>query len=204
MGKPAMGKRRSRTGAVVALEPGPVGADAFSAHRGWLEGMLRRFTGDGAGAQDLVQETLLKAALSRGPREPAKERAWLAAIAMNAARDNARKVSRRHEVPAGEGMLDKAVSAPTPGPEEVLLDAEMATCIAGFLERLSSPRREVVALHDLLGLNHREIADRLGISEENSRVTLHRGRIGLRKILSQECELDFAGDPVPCERKHEG
>jgi RNA polymerase sigma-70 factor (ECF subfamily) len=166
--------------------------------------MLRRFTGDGAGAQDLVQETLAKAARSHGPREPGKERAWLAAIAMNAARDNARKVLRRHEVPAADGMLETAVSAEEPSPEEVLLDAEMATCIAELLDRLPGPQREVVALHDLIGLNHREIAERLGISEANSRVTLHRGRLGLREIFSEGCELNFAADAVPCERKHKG
>jgi RNA polymerase sigma-70 factor (ECF subfamily) len=174
-------------------------AAALRQHRPWLLRLLRRLTGDPALAQDLVQETFVKAIANRGPRELAKLRSWLAAIAINTARDTARKASRRYEVAATEGLhtiVDEA-----PGPQASLLRTEMNVCIAEFVDRLPRPQRQVVALHDLVDLTHQEIADRLAITEANSRVLLHRGRSNLRELLEEGCVLEFAGDPVPCERK---
>lgn len=194
-------KSNRRKAAAVGAEAEGISeaAAALTQHRPWLLGLLRRLTGDPALAQDLVQETFVKAIANRGPREPAKLRSWLAAIAINTARDTARKASRRYEVAATEGLhtiVDEA-----PGPQASLLGTEMNVCIAEFVDRLPRPQRQVVALHDLVGLAHQEIADRLAITEANSRVLLHRGRSKLRELLEEGCVLQFAGDPVPCERK---
>jgi RNA polymerase sigma-70 factor (ECF subfamily) len=84
--------------------------------------------------------------------------------------------------------------------EHALLESEMAACIGEFLVQLPHPQHDVVALHDMAGLTHPEIADVLEISVANSRVVLHRGRAALRAILRQNCVLSF-DDAVPCERK---
>ena len=77
----------------------------------------------------------------------------------------------------------------------------MAACVGEFLFQLPQPQHDVLALHDMAGLTHPEIAGVLGISVANSRVLLHRGRAALREILRQNCELSFDGDGIPCERK---
>jgi len=192
--------RRRKALAVRAAEGAPEWAAALEPYRPWLLRILRRLTGDPALAQDLVQEAFVKAIASRGPREPAKLRSWLVAIAINTARDTARKAYRRHEIAASDPVLPTAVDE-APGPQESLLRSEMNVCIAEFVDRLPRPQRQVVALYDLVGLAHEEIADRLAITEANSRVLLHRGRSNLRELLEEGCVLRFAGDAVPCERK---
>ncbi len=192
--------RAKRKAAAVAGEAPPAEAGALARHRRWLTGLLRRLTGDPALAQDLAQETFLKALASGGPREAEKLRPWLAAIAINLARDWARKAARAGQRTAGEEQAE-AIADAAPGPLAALLEREMQVCVAEFVDRLPAPQRRVVALHDLIGLNHAETARRLSITEANSRVLLHRGRAALRHLLEDGCVLDFAGGAVPCERK---
>jgi len=188
-----------KTMVATAVAEGMSGLAAqIEPYRPWLLGLCRRITGDPALADDLVQETLVKAIAGRGPREPAKLRSWLAAIAINTARDAARKAFRRYEVAATDAV--QTIIDKTPGPQESLLATEMSACIGEFIDRLPCPQRQVVALHDLFGLKHQEIAEHLAITEANSRVLLHRGREKLRELLEQGCVLKF-GDEVPCERK---
>jgi RNA polymerase sigma-70 factor (ECF subfamily) len=46
--------------------------------------------------------------------------------------------------------------------------------------------------------SHAEIAEVLGVREENARVLLHRARIALRARLRQNCQLSFGRDAIPC------
>jgi RNA polymerase sigma-70 factor (ECF subfamily) len=187
----------------AAAERAPDWGAALAQHSPWLIGLISRLTGDRALAQDLVQEAYLKALASHGPREPDKLRSWLASIAVNAARDAARKTSRTREIAAGD-QLGHGLSDETPDPQEALLQAEMSSCIAEFVDKLPAPQRQVVALHDLIGFSHGEIAERLGVSKANSRVLLHRGRAQLHKLFEGGCVLTFDGDAMPCERKAKG
>ena len=77
----------------------------------------------------------------------------------------------------------------------------MSACIAEHLFRLPEPQRDVVALRDMGGLTHREIAAALGLSEAASRVYLHRGRKVLRALLQRDCIVTLGDDPIPCERR---
>ena len=52
------------------------------------------------------------------------------------------------------------------------------------MQVLTDLQREVLLLFDFEGFSHREIADRLGISEGSARVHLHNGRKALREQLS--------------------
>ncbi len=81
------------------------------------------------------------------------------------------------------------------------LKKEMSGCIGEYLIRLPQPQREVVALHDMAGLTHKEIAAQLDLSEANARVLLHRGRAAFRKILEEHCVLTLGEDAIPCERR---
>ncbi len=78
------------------------------------------------------------------------------------------------------------------------MQKEMATCIGRYVLQLPERQLEAVALHDMGGLGHAEIALHLGISEGNARVLLHRGRAALRRILEEHCVLSF-DDSIPCE-----
>jgi RNA polymerase sigma-70 factor (ECF subfamily) len=177
-------------------------SDAIAFHRPLVRAFVLRHVGDEALADDLTQETFLRVERSSSThRGEASVRSWLCAIALNLIRDHFRATGR---VPAATSA-PQALDAVDPGEdgEHALLESEMATCVGEFLFQLPRPQQDVLALHDMAGLTHLEIAGVLGVSVANSRVLLHRGRAALRKILEQNCTLSFDGEGIPCERKEE-
>ena len=59
-----------------------------------------------------------------------------------------------------------------------------AACAA--LDRLPSQQRQVVLLRDVEGLSGEEASEVLGLRPGNQRVLLHRGRAGLRGMLTAQ------------------
>ncbi len=176
-----------------------VADDSLAVHRQVVRGFVLRHVGDEAVADDLTQETYLRAQRTSSPhRGEASERSWLCAIALNVVRDHYRAAGRTPETTSAPEVVE-GVGSDEDG-EHALLESEMAACIGEFLVQLPRLQHDVMALHDMAGLTHAEIADVLEISVANSRVLLHRGRAALRGILKQNCVLSF-DDAVPCERK---
>ena len=174
--------------------------DAMIEHRPLVRAFVMRHVGDEALADDLTQETFLRVERSSSThRGEASVRSWLCAIALNLTRDHFRASGRLPATTSAPQALD-AVDSGEDG-ERALLESEMAACVGEFLFQLPQPQHDVLALHDMAGLTHPEIAAVLDISVGNSRVLLHRGRSVLRKILEQNCTLSFDSDDIPCERK---
>ncbi len=170
-------------------------------HREAVRAFVRRLVHDDGIAEDLTQEALLRAHRTAATRRgEAGERTWLMAIALNLVRDHFRAAKRTPEV-AADGDAVERVASDAPDAEFAVLQKEMSACIAEFLTHLPAPQQDVVALHDMAGLKHREIAAVLDISEANARVLLHRGRAAFREILERNCSLAINGDAIPCERK---
>ncbi|MDJ0712183.1 MAG: sigma-70 family RNA polymerase sigma factor [Woeseiaceae bacterium] len=180
---------------IAVVDTGRLGDSA--AERDYLMGFIIRFVDNRAMADDLVQETLLKAHNARQSfRGDASRRTWLCATALNSIRDRYRRQSRRPE-----DLVDPDRFADVPGDvalEDGLGQSEMDACIRGFILRLPERQCNVIALHDIAGLTHREIGATLGITAANSRVVLHRARAGLKQLLEDNCTLRF-GESVPCE-----
>ena len=173
--------------------------DGLAALGAAVRGFALRLVGDPALADDLAQEALGRAHRARGGfRGEAAERSWLFAIALNVVRDHFRAQAR-----APKTTSDPALMAALPAADNTegsLLEREMATCIGGYVLRLPPRQQDAVALHDLAGLSHSEVAAALGVSEGHCRVLVHRGRAALKALLEENCELSF-DDPIPCERK---
>jgi RNA polymerase sigma-70 factor (ECF subfamily) len=169
-------------------------------HRQAIWGFVLRRVGNEAIADDLTQETFLRVQRSSSSyRGDASPRSWLRAIALNVVRDHFRAAGR-----LGERNRDATAPEELPSGEDgerALLASEMSACVGEYLLELPRPQYDVVALHEMAGLTHPEIASALGISVANSRVLLHRGRAALREILRHNCTLSFGGDGAPCERK---
>lgn len=163
-----------------------------------VRGFVHRLVGNEAVAEDLTQETFLRAQRSSGAyRGEASERSWLCAIALNLVRDHFRAAKRTPATTTDGAVLERVPS--DENIEQDLLKAEMSACIGGYLRQLPRAQYDVLALHDMGGLSHAEIAAVLGISTANARVLLHRGRAALRKILETHCVLSFGDDAIPCE-----
>src|SRR5262245_56378130 len=76
-------------------EPPPDVAHEYTAHRAFLWGLCYRLTGSAADAEDLVQETFVRA-LARPPaRRDLPWRPWLVQVALNLGRDLLRRRRRR-------------------------------------------------------------------------------------------------------------
>jgi RNA polymerase sigma-70 factor (ECF subfamily) len=165
----------------------------ITAHLDGLYNTARRLTRHTSSAEDLLQETMLKAWRSFHTLQPGTNaRAWLYRILMNTYFDAQRKQSLEPEiVPADDvGDLylygrarDGAALSESGNPErevlEHILDAEMRES----LEALPLPFLSAVLLVDVDGFAYREAADVLGIPVGTVMSRLYRGRHTLRRRL---------------------
>jgi RNA polymerase sigma-70 factor (ECF subfamily) len=144
-------------------------------------------TGNAADADDLAQETFVRA----WEKPPAKTdepwRPWLVAVAMNLSRDLLRRRKRRpYEGPWLPSPIETGDEAAPPSYEPVdekgnpaarydmLESVSFAFLLA--LEALTPAQRAVLLLRDVFDYSVRETADALGMSEANVKTTHHRAR----------------------------
>jgi RNA polymerase sigma-70 factor (ECF subfamily) len=164
---------------------------------------LLRFTRslarDPAQAEDLAQETLLRALERAGTfRGDAALATWLHRIAHNLAVDRAR---RAREVPT-EDVADEVEArwhddAYTVDAAAVVARAETRDELEDALIRLPVVYRAAVVLHDAEGLTVAEIADIAGVSLPAAKQRLRRGRMMLVSALARGAERRHALSGVP-------
>ena len=162
---------------------------------------LRRCVGDQAVAEDLLQETLIRAA--KGLPDFAGRsnvKTWAFSIATRVAADHFRAPDRRVKIVE----VDEAADLPDPDralDEGVVVD-EMNACVRQVIDSLPEHYRAALVLHDLEGLNAEQVAGICGCSLATAKIRIHRARDRLRKALQQACEFYRDGDDVfRCDRK---
>jgi RNA polymerase sigma-70 factor (ECF subfamily) len=151
-----------------------------------------RLTGNETDANDVVQDTYVRAFRGlRRFRGDAQFSTWLYRIASNCASSfTARRTRQRCD-----SLSEAAEVIQTNPDQDPTLQAEASTLrqtIERALEQLPQRLRAVVVLKHLEDLSHREIAERLGISESATKVRLHRARNTLRRILPLSDEHERA------------
>jgi len=140
---------------------------------------------NGAEAEEVVQETFLKAYRLRGKvRSPETFPAWLAALARNAAVDLLR---RRRTVPLPEG-IDEFADGAAPLASADLEAAERRQRIGTLLGGLPETHRTAVTLRFLEEMDYESIARLMGISHGALRGILGRAMGTLRRKLAPERE----------------
>jgi RNA polymerase sigma factor (sigma-70 family) len=107
--------------------------------------------------------------------ERGEPRAWLFGIARNAALDELRRRGRQAELTAEPADLESF------GTEEGAERNELRLAVSAALERLEPSERELIALKFFAGLENREIARVLGVSDSNAGTKLHRAMTKLRE-----------------------
>lgn len=176
-------------------------ADAVSGHRDAIYRYIRRIVGDATEAEDLTQETLVRAHEKLSTLESeTRLTAWLYRIATNLCYDRFRSASFRRR-PASLGIGDaedeESPTVVTPQDETPRLDLameqdEMGSCVRRYLDGLSDSYRAVILLHDVQGLTNARIAEMLGTSLAAVKIKLHRARERLKAALENAC--DFTTD----------
>ena len=150
----------------------------FALHGRRLYRLARRLSRDGAEAEDLVQETFLRAA--RAPRslpgEGGSAEAWLVRALVRLAQDRFRRSRVRRE--ALPRLADSERSS-----ADVEAAAIARRDVAAALAELAPRRRAVVVLHELEERDTAEVAALLGIARVTVRWHLAAGRRELARRL---------------------
>ena len=149
--------------------------------------LLFRLTGDHHTAEDLFQETFLRAYRGLGRYEgKSKLSTWIYSVALNVYRDHYRKSRKsRHDIRIEDtGLFFSA--GPGSSPEEAFLMKEERAELQELLVSLRPALRVPVVLFYIEGLAVEEIAAVTGRSEPSIKTALHRARKLLKEKLGRE------------------
>jgi len=163
-------------------------------HAEHLYRIALRLTGSRQAAEDLVQETYLRAFRAwRSYRPGTNLAAWLATIMRNANLDELRRQSRRPvQEPLdddGDYYLYNRLAAAGPQPQDEVIARLSGNAIVSALGDLPPNFREVVVLVDVGDFTYADAAGILGIPIGTVMSRLYRGRRLLKRALA-----DQAGD----------
>lgn len=162
-------------------------------HRARLLRFCRASLGEAGGAEDVVQETLLRA-IAR-PEAPERLRPFLLRIARNHCFDRLRRLGRE---PAVLGSLDDGpFVASLTGPLSGLLRAERIARLRAVLESLTPLQEETLRLRHLEELSREEIAIVQETSVATVKSRLFEAMKALRRMYEDDSDATGAGKRSP-------
>ncbi|HLQ37006.1 MAG TPA: sigma-70 family RNA polymerase sigma factor [Planctomycetota bacterium] len=154
-------------------------------HRRWVAAVLLAHMPNGSDLEDLLQDVAVTFCRNlRKLRDPGSFRAWLRAIAVNAARSAGRRraVQQRVLVPLPE-FVDAADPAPARA-EHQRTTAERLERVLAILSSMQPDYREPMWLRAVQGLTQQQIAEALGLPVTTVETRLARGRRMLRQAMA--------------------
>jgi RNA polymerase sigma-70 factor (ECF subfamily) len=167
---------------------------ALDAEAVWLEfherllGFIERRVRSRETAEDILQDVMLRIHRRAGELERAEAvGAWVHEIARNAIIDRYRSARVRRERAAGMEVDREQAVEPE---DETDVRGELSTCIAPLLRRLPASYREALALTELEGMTQADAAARLGLSVSGMKSRVQRGRVQLKRVLTECCEIE--------------
>jgi RNA polymerase sigma-70 factor, ECF subfamily len=156
--------------------------DATLPHIDAIYRVARSVTPDRWSAEDLVQETYLRAFAHFGSHTGTSTRGWLVTICLNLARSEWRRRARRpSEVP-----VESPKTAPSPS-EQVFEDVNARLtqdAVSEALQELPLEQRTAIVMMDLAGHSAAEVAEMLGCPRGTVLARVHRGRRRLVALLA--------------------
>ncbi|GLW68944.1 hypothetical protein Kpho02_12430 [Kitasatospora phosalacinea] len=166
-------------------------ADIYRCYHGAVLAFLLRRTGSRPLAEDLAQDTFVRAMAGiRGFHWTGTDLgAWLFTIARHVLLDHEkRRSTRRESAVAAVADHDSGVRV-----EESVIAAAEAERVGAALSVLNERQRSVLRLRYWDGLSSVEIADRIGLRVGAVKTLTYRARLNLRRTLAQ-------GSPAPVRR----
>jgi RNA polymerase sigma-70 factor (ECF subfamily) len=163
---------RAQAGDLQAFE------SVYRRHAGRVYAICLRMSADPARAEDLTQETFIRAweklASFRGD---SPFQAWLRRLTVNVVLADRRSSGRRSSRETATDRIARFPERTLAAQPGRAIDLETA------ISRLPEGARRVFVLHDVEGYRHDEIADMLGVATGTSKTQLHRARRLLREAL---------------------
>ena len=173
-------------------------SDAFRAlveqHSRSVFRLAFRMTGNEQDAEDVVQESFLRAYRQLGRFESrANFGTWLYRIVSNCSVDLMRSKQARHDQVRGDSLDESAMELPAadvPGPERMAQSAEIETRVQRALRELSPLERAAFTLRHYEGRSIDEISATLGLGTSAAKHSVFRAvkklRLALAPLRSQE------------------
>jgi RNA polymerase sigma-70 factor (ECF subfamily) len=173
-------------------------SDAFRAlveqHSRSVFRLAFRMTGNEQDAEDVVQESFLRAYRQLGRFESrANFGTWLYRIVSNCSVDLMRSKQARHDQVRGDSIDEGAMELPAvdvPGPERMAQSAEIDRRVQDALRELSPLERAAFTLRHYEGRTIEEISSTLGLGTSAAKHSVFRAvkklRVALAPLRSQE------------------
>ena len=153
--------------------------DVVDAYQAEVLGYLRRLTGDASEAEDLFQETFLRALPAfRRLRRGTNYRAWVYRIATNVFLNHRRRLRRRNEVPLTSQIPSRGVS-----PADRFWAQVTAAACRRAIVALPPRQRAAFVQRNVLGWNYAQIADAMGGNRAAARANVYQAARRLRREL---------------------
>jgi len=178
-------------------------------HTDALFGAAYRLTRNARDAEDLVQDSLLRAyRFWESFEQDSNCKAWLLRIVTNTFINEYQRKKRSREVldaasaeqDATDGVLMHAEATDRRSPERALLERSVSDDVQRALESLPDDFRTAVVLCDVQGLSYKEIADIMGTPVGTVMSRLFRGRkllaAALREFAISEGYVKTDGKPL--------
>ncbi|HZS86817.1 MAG TPA: RNA polymerase sigma factor [Chloroflexota bacterium] len=152
--------------------------DIFARYQSAIYGYILNMVGNVEQAQDLTQDTFIKAYKALPGTQDLVLPAWLYRIATNTALDALRHRRRLTWLPFGPGE-DEAIPDSEPDLPTSLAEGESMRLA---LARLTPPQRACLLMRARDGLSIDEIAQAMSMSKGNVKITLYRAKERFRAV----------------------
>jgi RNA polymerase sigma-70 factor (ECF subfamily) len=161
--------------------------ELYETHRETVYGLAFRYVRSPQDAEDVMQETFIKAFRNIGRfdfRAGASFSAWLGTIGARCAIDHLRK-NKRQMRSQHVSLSDMAVepTSTSPSPERLVVDGRVQSSLTEACRRLSPSQQVIFDMRHGQHLDIKEIAARLHCSVSNVKTQLARSVAKLRKYL---------------------
>jgi len=141
-----------------------------------------RMTRNASESEDLTQDVFIQLFRTIGSfRGESAFRTWLHRLTVNRVLMHFRKRKVRPELTSANGELPVYIVAGTEDPKRMRIVDRIL--LSEVITKLPEGYRQAIILHDIQGLEHREIAERRGRSIGTSKSQLHKARVMLRGLI---------------------
>ena len=172
----------------------PAFARLVSEYQDKIHGYVYRMLGDAEEAEDVAQETFLRAFQSLPSfRGAASFHTWLYRIASNLSIDIARRNRRQNDgtisldepLESDDGDYGREIADESVGPEQLSARREVQELVRGAIGDLPEKLQTVVVLYELQGESYEDIAEILGCPLGTVKSRLFNARAQLKDKLEQ-------------------
>jgi RNA polymerase sigma-70 factor, ECF subfamily len=155
--------------------------------------LVRRLGVDESAVDDVVQDVFWVLARRLDDIQEGSERSFLYGVALRIAGAARRRCQSRREVPYDDE--ERELVAPASGPDVMLDERRARAMLDEILGRLPEDLRTVLVLHELEGLQVKQIAELVSIPVGTAGSRLRRAREAFSAIVKTvRARLEFSGD----------